>query len=99
MNQMLSDLQDSCDIIMEFSHGKELYVSVDIDVIDPAFAPSTGYKEPGGLTSRQFIYLIQRINKMRNLRAVDIVEINSEKDKQFNDITVKLGAKILAELL
>jgi len=118
MNQLLDNLQDSCDIIMEFSNTenkkfsvsetpgtqgvpdrKELYVSIDIDVIDPAFAPSTGYKEPGGLTSRQFIYLIQRINKMRNLRAVDIVEINSEKDKQFNDITVKLGAKILAELL
>ncbi len=97
MNQMLSDLQDSCDIIMEFSHGKELYVSVDIDVIDPAFAPSTGYMEPGGLTSRQFIYLIQRINKMRNLRAVDIVEINEKHDKE--KTTVKLGAKILAELL
>ena len=91
------DLEDTCDIIMEFSNNKELYVSVDIDVIDPAFAPATGYREPGGLTSRQFIYLIQRINKIKNLRAVDIVEINPDRD--INKMTVKLGAKILGELI
>jgi agmatinase len=99
MNQMLEDLNDSCDIIMEFANGKELYLSLDIDVIEPSFAPATGYIEPGGLTSRQFLYLIQRINKIKNLKAVDIVEINPEKDKEFNMITTKLGAKILGELI
>jgi arginase family enzyme len=97
MNQLLENLQDICEIIMEFAKQKELYVSIDIDILDPVFAPATGYKEPGGLTSREFIYLIQRINKMKNLRAVDIVEINPEKDKNF--MTVKLGAKILSEFL
>jgi agmatinase len=100
MNKIILDIENVCDTIMEFSSGKELYVSVDIDVIDPAFAPATGYNnEIGGLTSRQFLYLISRINKIKNLRAVDIVEINSEKDKEFNGMTVKLGAKILAELI
>lgn len=99
MNQLSDDLQDTCDIIMEFSNNKELYISLDIDIIDPAFAPATGYQEPGGLTSRQFLYLIQRLNKVQTLRAVDIVEINSEKDKQIKGQTVKLGAKILAEFL
>ncbi len=97
MNSLLENLSESCDILMEFSNGKELYVSIDIDVIDPAFAPGTGYCEPGGLSSREFIYLIQRINKIKNLRAVDIVEINPFKDE--NNKTVKLGAKILGELL
>ena len=97
INQLIEDLQDTCEIIMEFSNNKELYVSIDIDVIDPGFAPATGYKEPGGLTSRQFIYLIQRINKIKNLRAIDIVEINPEKD--IDGMTVKLGAKILGELI
>lgn len=97
MNQLTSDLHETCDVIMEFSNNKELYVSVDIDVIDPAFAPATGHKEPCGLTSREFLYLIQRINKIKNLRAVDIVEINPEKDE--NELTSKLGAKILSELL
>jgi agmatinase len=97
MNQLLLNLEDTCDTIMEFASGKQLYVSIDIDVVDPAFAPGTGYKEPGGLTSRQLIYLIQRINKMKNLKSIDIVEINPNKDE--NNITVKLGAKILAELI
>jgi len=97
MNQVLENLEDSCDTIMEFSKDKELYISIDIDVIDPAFAPGTRYKEPGGLTTRQFLYLIQRLNLVKNLRAIDIVEINPDKD--VNDITIKLGAKILAELI
>jgi agmatinase len=99
MSNLTEDLADMCDTIMEFSNGKELYVSIDIDVIDPVFAPSTGYPEVGGLTSRQFLYLIQRIKKIKTLRAVDIVEINEKMDKQNNNLTVKLGAKILAELL
>ena len=97
INQLQEDLQDTCDAIMEFSNNKELYVSIDIDVIDPAFAPDTGSREPGGLTSREFIYLIQIINKIKNLRAVDIVEINPEKDE--DNLTIKLGAKILSELI
>lgn len=97
MSQLLEDLRDTCDIIMEFSNQKELYLSLDIDVIDPAFAPATGYAEPGGLTSRQFLYLIQRLNKIKNLRAIDIVEINPERAGA--EMTVKLGAKILAELI
>jgi arginase family enzyme len=99
MSNLTEDLADMCDTIMEFSNGKELYVSIDIDVIDPVFAPSTGYPEVGGLTSRQFLYLILRIKKIKTLRAVDIVEINEKMDKQNNNLTVKLGAKILAELL
>lgn len=97
MNHIVENLEDSCDTIMEFSKNKELYISIDIDVIDPAFAPGTRYKEPGGLVTRQFLYLIQRLNKVKNLRAVDIVEINPDKDTK--NLTVKLGAKILAELI
>ena len=96
-NQLLMDIEDICDTIMEFSNGKELYLSLDIDVLDPCFAPGTGYKEPGGLTSRQLIYLVQRLNKVKTLKAVDIVEINPLLDKE--GLTVKLGAKILSEFL
>jgi arginase family enzyme len=97
MNSLLENLEEMCEIIMEFSDKKELYLSLDIDVVDPAFAIGTGYKEPGGLTSRQFIYILQRLNKIKNLKAVDLVEINPEKD--INNLTVKLGAKILAEII
>jgi arginase family enzyme len=97
INQIIENIEEMCEIIMEFSDKKELYLSLDIDVVDPAFAMGTEYKEPGGFTSREFIYIIQRLNKIKNLRAVDLVEINPEKDKE--NMTVKLGAKILAELI
>ena len=98
-NSLLEDLQETCDMMMELSNKKELYVSIDISIIDPAFAPSTNYKEPGGLTSRQFLYLVQRINKIKNLKAIDLVEINKEEDRKNDNMTVKLGAKILSEFL
>jgi arginase family enzyme len=98
LNSILLDIEGSCDLIMEFSNGKELYVSIDIGVIDPVFAPAVSYENRiGGLTSREFIYLIQRINKIINLRAMDIVEINPDKD--IRGRTVKLGAKILSEII
>ena len=97
INQLNENLEEVTDIITEFASEKELYVSIDIDVIDPAFAPSTGYQEPGGLTSRQFLYIIQRVNKIKSLRGIDIVEINEKEDKE--GLTVKLGAKIVSELI
>jgi len=97
MNVLNENLQEACDTIMEFANSKELYVSLDIDVVDPAFAPAVSYKEPGGLSSRQIIYLMQRINKIKNLRALDIVEINEAKDAA--GFTIKLGAKILSEII
>jgi agmatinase len=99
INSILEDIDNIADTIMEFAFGKEVYVSIDIDVIDPAFAPAVGYSEVGGLTSRQFLYLIQRLKKIKTLRGIDIVEINSEKDKEFGMRTTKLGAKILGELI
>jgi arginase family enzyme len=99
MNSLNNDLEGMTDIITEFANGKELYVSIDIDFVDPAFAPSTGYIAPGGATSRQFIYMIQRINKIKNVKGVDIVEINEQKDKEKDKMTIKLGAKILSELI
>ena len=96
MDSVLSNLEEGSDLIMEFSNNKELYVSIDVDVLDPAFAPGTGYQEPGGFSSREFLYIVRRINKIKNLKAIDLVEINPEKDSNKN--TIKLGAKILSEL-
>jgi len=96
--ELFTDIQQTCDGIMEAARKfSQLYISFDIDTIDPAFAPGTGYIEPAGLTSREFLYFFQRLLLLGNLKAADIVEINPEKD--INGITVKLGTKILAELL
>jgi arginase family enzyme len=100
VENLRNDIEAVTDGIMEFSNGKESYLSIDIDVLDPGFAPATGYKEPGGLTTRELLYILQRLNKLSNLRALDIVEINEELDKEkYDGATVKLGAKILSEFL
>jgi len=96
MKKLFNNLEDVCDGIMELARGFDnLYVSVDIDVVDPAFAPGTGCLEPGGLSSRELIYFIQRLKLLKNLKIVDIVEVNPDKD--VNEITLKLAAKIIWE--
>ena len=74
-----------------------LYLSIDIDVLDPAFAPGTGYREPGGLSTRELIYFVQKIKKFKNLKASDLVEVNPVID--LNNATVKVAAKLIGELL
>ena len=56
-----------------------IYISIDIDALDPCFAPGVGYIAPGGITSREMIYLIQRLSLL-NPVAIDIVEVNPKKD-------------------
>lgn len=93
----LNDYQEMCDILMELSNKFWLYISVDIDVVDAAFVPGTIKPEVGGLTSRQLIYFLQRLNILKNLKAIDLMEVDPEKD--INLISVKLASKILGEIL
>jgi len=93
---ILEGIHETSESIMSVAKNfKVLYLSIDIDVLDPAFAPGTGYLEPGGLSTRELLFFIHRIKRMYNLKAMDLVEINPEKD--INDMTSKVGAKILVE--
>ncbi|MBU1198335.1 MAG: arginase family protein [Nanoarchaeota archaeon] len=90
-------LREVADTIMSVARlWSKVYISVDIDVLDPGFAPGTGYCEPGGLTTRQLIYIIHRLKMLRNIGMVDVVEVNPDKD--VNDITSKTAAKLVVEL-
>lgn len=75
---------------------KNIYLSCDVDIIDPAFAPGTSYEEPCGFTSREGLSLFQKIISNKGLIALDINEINSQNDSKKK--TTKLGAKFLCEL-
>jgi len=95
--QLFNNIEDHCDGIMESAQNfSDLYVSIDIDVLDPAFAPGTGYIEPAGLSTRELIYLIQRIKLLKNIRKYDLVEVNPDRD--INLTTCKAAAKIVKEL-
>ena len=72
-----------------------LYISLDMDGFDPAYAPGVSHHEPGGLSSRQVIQLIQNINT--EVIGADIVEYNPNRD--FQNMTAFLAAKMMKELL
>ena len=71
-----------------------LYISLDLDVLDPAFAPGVSHFEPGGLTTRELIAIIQGL-KGRVVGA-DIVEFNPRQDASGR--TAMVAAKLLKEL-
>jgi agmatinase len=71
-----------------------LYLSLDLDALDPAYAPGVSHPEPGGLTSRDVIGIIQGLKGP--LVGADIVEYNPERDCM--EITAMLGAKLLKEI-
>lgn len=62
------------DLMLERVKGKAVYVSIDIDVMDPAFAPGTGTPEAGGISSRELLRVIRSLDQV-NLVGADIVEV------------------------
>ncbi|HEV7779924.1 MAG TPA: agmatinase [Chitinophagaceae bacterium] len=76
------------------SFNNPVYISVDLDAVDPAFAPGVSHHEPGGLTTRELLAIIQSIHA--RVIGADIVEFNPLRDHQ--NITGALAAKILKEI-
>ena len=76
-----------------------VYVTIDVDALDPAFAPGISHHEPGGMTTRQLIDCLHQLAAAPAVEVVaaDIVEINPERD--VNDMTAMVGAKLVRELL
>ncbi|MDP6393994.1 MAG: agmatinase [Desulfobacterales bacterium] len=72
------------------------YISFDIDVLDPAFAPGTGTPEVGGLTTIEALTLLRGLNPL-NLIGADVVEVSPPYDPSGN--TALVGATIMYELL
>jgi agmatinase len=71
-----------------------VYISLDMDALDPAYAPGVSHLEPGGLSTREVLNIIQAINVP--ILGADIVEYNPTRD--INDITGMVCAKLIKEL-
>ena len=71
-----------------------MYLSLDLDGLDPAFAPGVSHHEPGGLSSRQVIDLIHQIKAQ--IVGADIVEYNPDRD--VNGVTAMVAAKFVKEI-
>jgi len=79
---------DDCDAV---------FLSVDVDVVDPGSAPGTGTPEPGGLTSRQLLDAVRRIAMELPLAGMDVVEVAPPYDHA--EITAFLGNRVVLEAL
>lgn len=71
-----------------------LYVSIDLDGLDPAFAPGVSHPEPGGLTTRELLAILKRLPAKPV--GADIVELNPERD--VNLLTAHVAARLTKEL-
>lgn len=84
-------------LIMTRTAGSKIYVSVDLDCVDPAFAPGVSVPSAGGLSAIDLIYLLNKIISGGNVAGIDIVELVPDYD--INGMTATLGARILSECI
>jgi agmatinase len=73
-----------------------VYVSIDIDVLDPAHAPATGTPEPGGLTSRELMMILRGLDGL-DIVGADVVEVSPAYDHA--ELTALAAANVVYELL
>ena len=75
----------------------KLYVSVDIDVLDPAHAPGTGTPEPGGITSADLLRMVRQLCLEHDVVGVDVVEVAPAYDHA--ELTVNAAHRVVFEAL
>lgn len=91
-----SVLEDS---IGEAMDGPDLvYLSVDVDVLDPAFAPGTGTPEPGGLSTVELLRAVRRIASTVDLVGMDVVEVSPPYDGP-GEITAQAANRVVLEAI
>ena len=86
----MKDFRDS----LTLSFRNPLYISFDMDALDPAFAPGVSHQEAGGLTTRQALDLIHRLKA--RIVGLDVVELNPARDP--SGITASAAVKIIKEV-
>jgi arginase family enzyme len=74
-----------------------VFLSIDVDVVDPGMAPGTGTPEPGGLTARQLLDAVRRVGYELPVVGVDVVEVSPPYDHA--EVTALLGNRVVLEAL
>jgi agmatinase len=86
----MKDFREGTDLVFE----NPLYISFDLDALDPAFAPGVSHHEPGGLSMRQALGLLQSVRAA--IVGLDVVELNPSRDA--SGITAAAAFKIIQEV-
>jgi agmatinase len=94
-------LDDVVDEAVDYSlqgGAKGVFISVDIDVVDPGLAPGTGTPEPGGLNSREILDTVRRLSRDLKVLGADIVEVSPPYDGA-GEQTAYLANRVVLEIL
>jgi len=95
LNVLEIGLKNSADLVIK-KMSKNVYISLDMDCLDPAFAPGVSSPVPAGLSSNELIYLLKSVVSNRII-GMDLMEVCPDHD--VNDSTSHLAARIIAELI
>jgi agmatinase len=96
--------RDGFDVVLEraideaLDQADHLYISLDVDVCDPAFAPGTGTPEPGGLTSGEILRTVRRLAAEVGIVGMDVVEVSPPYDGPAS-ITALLAHRAVREAM
>lgn len=99
--QLLEGLDNYIEKMINFfkrSKINYLYISIDIDVLDPSIAPGTGFAIPGGFTYRELWKMLKEISENFEIIGFDLVEVAPNLDLE-NKMTCNLAAKLIIELI
>eukprot|EP01022_Parablepharisma_sp_SALTPOND_P006805 TRINITY_DN127524_c0_g1_i1.p1 TRINITY_DN127524_c0_g1~~TRINITY_DN127524_c0_g1_i1.p1 ORF type:complete len:197 (-),score=15.48 TRINITY_DN127524_c0_g1_i1:294-884(-) len=76
---------------------KPVYITIDLDVLDPSVFPGTGTPEPGGISFHQMMEIIEILSKLENVVGMDIVELSPKFDA--SGVSTAVACKTLRELV
>jgi agmatinase len=85
------------DVIAEMGDATSVFLSVDIDVLDPAYAPGTGTPEPGGLTTRELLRAVRAVALQKPVVGMDLVEVSPPYDHA--SVTALAAHRVVMEVL
>jgi agmatinase len=85
------------DVLSEIEEAGALWLSVDVDALDPAYAPGTGTPEPGGMTTRELLTAVRKLVLGRGMAGMEIVEVAPPFDH--SGITAMAAHRVVLEAL
>ena len=72
-----------------------VYITIDLDVLDPSIFPGTGTPEPGGISYKEFLKAIQLFSELKHIVGADLVELSPHYDQ--SGVSTAVAAKSLRE--
>lgn len=97
INSIKKNLKKVCCMVLELcKEFSDVYLSIDIDVLDPAYAPGTGHRERNGMTDKELFFFLKKIKSLKKIGRIDLVEVNPDLDE--NRKTIKLASRIINRL-